>query len=89
MNTNALLALNANMQIEAAMEEALDDCRGMKRQVIINLITSGLTPETDDIIRFRAVNRFDPDDEFDKPAKSLHPLTAVAERILSVTRIWP
>lgn len=85
MDTNALLALNANLQIEAAMEEILDDRRGMKRQVIIDLETSGLTPETGDIIRFRAVNRWDPDDEFDEPVKPPRPLAAEAESITGTT----
>jgi DNA polymerase III epsilon subunit-like protein len=85
MDTNALLALNANLQIEAVMEEVLDDRRGMKRQLIIDLETSGLTPETGDIIRFRAVNRWDPDDEFDEPVKPSRPMSAEAERITGTT----
>lgn len=39
---------------------------GLKRELIIDLETSGLNPESGDIVRFRAVNCFDPDDEFDE-----------------------
>ena len=39
---------------------------GLKRELIIDLETSGLNPEAGDIVRFRAVNRFNPDDEFDE-----------------------
>jgi hypothetical protein len=38
--------------------------RGMKRELIIELETSGLTSETGEIIRYRAVNRWDENDEF-------------------------
>lgn len=59
--------------------------RGLKRELIIDLETSALTPETGEIIRYRAVNRWDEDDFFDEWAKPSRPLSAEAERILGVT----
>ena len=41
MGTNGLLALRANMVIEADMQDALDDHRGIKRQLVIDIETSG------------------------------------------------
>ncbi|MDB9412376.1 hypothetical protein [Microcystis aeruginosa] len=59
--------------------------RGLKRELIIDLETSALTPEKGEIIHYRAVNRFDPDDEFDEWARPSRPLSKEAERILGVT----
>ena len=59
--------------------------RGCQRELIIDLETSALTPEKGDIIHFYAVNRFDPDDQFDEWAKPPRPLSAEAEQILGVT----
>ncbi len=59
--------------------------RGLERELIIELETSALTPEKGEIVRYRAVNRFDPEDEFDEWARPSKPLTAEAERILGVT----
>lgn len=59
--------------------------RGLKRELIIDLETSALTPERGEIIRYRAVNRWDEDDEFDEWAKPSRPLSAEAERVLGVT----
>jgi hypothetical protein len=59
--------------------------RGLKRELIIQLETSALTPEKGEIIHFYAINRWDEDDEFDEWAKPLVALTAEAERILGVT----
>ena len=59
--------------------------RGLKRELIIDLETSALTPEKGEIIRYRAVNRWDPDDEFDEWARPSKPLSPEAERILGVT----
>ena len=59
--------------------------RGLKRELIIDLETSALTPEKGEIIHYRAVNRFDPDDEFDEWAKPSRPLSKEAESILRVT----
>jgi DNA polymerase III epsilon subunit-like protein len=59
--------------------------RGMKRELIIRLETSGLTYETGEIIHFYAVNRWDDDDEFDEWARPSIPMTPEAERIVGVT----
>ena len=59
--------------------------RGLKRELIIQLETSALTPEKGEIIHFYAINRWDEDDEFDEWAKPLVALTPEAERILGVT----
>jgi len=59
--------------------------RGLKRDLIIRLETSALTPEKGEIIHFYAVNRWDEEDEFDEWAKPSLPLIAEAERILGVT----
>jgi DNA polymerase III alpha subunit (gram-positive type) len=58
---------------------------GLKRELIIDLEMSALTPEKGEIIRYRAVNRWDENDEFDEWAKPLQALSAEAERILGVT----
>lgn len=59
--------------------------RGLKRDLIIRLETSALTPEKGEIIHYYAVNRWDEEDEFEEWAKPLVALTAEAERILGVT----
>jgi hypothetical protein len=59
--------------------------RGLKRDLIIRLETSALTPEKGEIIHFYAVNRWDENDEFDEWAKPLVALSVEAERILGVT----
>ena len=59
--------------------------RGLKRELIIRLETSALTPEKGEIIHYYAVNRWDENDEFDEWAKPLVSLSAEAERILGVT----
>ncbi len=59
--------------------------RGLKRELIIDLETSALTPEKGEIIHYRAVNRWDENDEFDEWAKPSQPLPPEAERILGVT----
>ncbi len=59
--------------------------RGLKRELIIDLETSALTPEKGEIIRYRAVNRWDENDEFDEWATPSTPLSSEAERILGVT----
>ena len=57
----------------------------MKRDLIIRLEMSALTPEHGEIIHFYAVNRWDEDDEFDEWAKPSVPLSAEAERIVGTT----
>ena len=59
--------------------------RGLKRDLIIRLETSALTPEKGEIIHYYAVNRWNEDDEFDEWAKPSVALSAEAERILEVT----
>ena len=59
--------------------------RGLKRDLIIRLETSALTPEKGEIIHYYAVNRWDEDDEFDEFAKPSVALSPEAERILGVT----
>ncbi len=58
--------------------------RGPKRELIVDLETSALTPEKGEIIHFYAINRWDDDDEFDEWAKPSVPLSCEAERILGV-----
>jgi DNA polymerase III alpha subunit (gram-positive type) len=59
--------------------------RSIKRELIIELGTSGLTSETGEIIRYRAINRWDETDEFDEWARPEVALTPEAERIVGVT----
>lgn len=59
--------------------------RGLKRDLIIDLETSALTPEKGEIIRYRAVNRWDEDDFFDEWAKPTIPLSPEAEMIIGTT----
>lgn len=59
--------------------------RGIKRELIIRLETSGLTHETGEIIHYYAVNRWDEDDEFDEWARPVAALTPLAERVVGVT----
>lgn len=73
------------LYIEGGFELMTLGTRGLKRELIIDLETSALTPEKGEIIRYRAVNRWDEDDEFDEWAKPSRPLTAEAQRILGVT----
>ena len=57
----------------------------MKRELIIQLETSALTPEKGEIIHYYAVNRWDESDEFDEWGKPSVALSAEVERILGVT----
>ena len=59
--------------------------RGLKRDLIIRLETSALTPEKGEIIHYYAVNRWDAEDEFDEWVRPSRPLTGETERILGVT----
>jgi DNA polymerase III alpha subunit (gram-positive type) len=69
---------------QGGLELYLAGTRGLKRELIIRLETSALTPAKGEIIHFYAVNRWDEDDEFDEFAKPSRPLTAEAERLLGV-----
>lgn len=55
--------------------------RGLK----VDLETSALTPEKGEIIRYRAVNRWDGDDFFDEWVKPSIPLSPEAEKIVGTT----
>jgi DNA polymerase III epsilon subunit-like protein len=59
--------------------------RGLKRELIIDLETSGLDPERHEIIRFHAVNVCDEDDEFLEYAHPREPLCDLAEEITGIT----
>ncbi len=59
--------------------------RGLKRDLIIDLETSALTPDRGEIIHYRAVNRWDEDDLFDEWARPSVPLSAEAEMIVGTT----
>jgi DNA polymerase III epsilon subunit-like protein len=73
------------LYMQGGLELYLVGTRGLKRELIIDLETSALTPEVGEIIHYRAVNRWDENDEFDEWAKPSRPLSAEAERILGVT----
>ena len=70
---------------QGGLELYLAGTRGLKRDLIIELETSGLTTGTGEIIRYRAINRWDDTDEFDEWARPSVPLTHEAERIVGVT----
>jgi DNA polymerase III epsilon subunit-like protein len=73
------------LYMQGGLELYLAGTRGLKRELIIRLETSALTPEKGEIIHYYAVNRWDDEDEFDEWAKPSQPLTVEAERILGVT----
>jgi DNA polymerase III alpha subunit (gram-positive type) len=73
------------LYIKGGLELMTLGTRGLKRELIFDLETSALTPEKGEIIRYRAINRWDENDEFDEWAKPSQPLSAEAERILGVT----
>jgi DNA polymerase III epsilon subunit-like protein len=72
------------LYMQGGLELYLAGTRGLKRELIIDLETSALTPEKGEIIHFYAVNRLDENDEFDEWAKPSRPLSAVAESILGI-----
>lgn len=73
------------LYMQGGLELYLAGIRGLKRDMIIELETSALTPERGDIIHFYAINRMDEDNVFDEFAKPSRPLTAEAEHLLGVT----
>lgn len=73
------------LYMQGGLELYLAGTRGLKRDLIIRLETSALTPEKGEIIHFYAVNRWDDEDVFDEWARPSNPLTAEAERILGTT----
>ena len=72
------------LYIDGGFELFQAGTRGLKRDLIIRLETSALTPDKGEIIHFYAVNRWDEDDEFDEWAKPLVALSAEAEAIVGV-----
>lgn len=74
-----------DLYMQGGFELMLLGTRGLKRELLIDLETSALSQENGEIIRYRAVNRWDENDEFDEWAKPSRPLSAEAERILGVT----
>lgn len=72
------------LYMQGGLELYLAGTRGLKRELIIKLETSALTPEKGEIIHYYAVNRWDEDDQFEEWAKPLVALSAEAERILGV-----
>ena len=73
------------LYIDGGLELFQAGTRGLKRELIVKLETSALTPEKGEIIHYYAVNRWDEDDEFEEWAKPSVALSAEAERILGVT----
>ncbi|WP_397590337.1 hypothetical protein [Sphingorhabdus sp.] len=72
------------LYIDGGLELFQAGTRGLKRELIIRLETSALTPEKGEIIHYYAVNRWDENDEFDEWAKPLVALSAEAEAIIGV-----
>lgn len=72
------------LYMQGGLEVYLAGTHGLKRDLIIELEMSALTPEKGEIIHFYAANRWDEDDVFDEWAKPSKPLSAEAERILGV-----
>lgn len=73
------------LYMQGGLELYLAGARGLKRDLVIELETSALTPEKGEIIHFFAVNRWDDDDVFDEWAKPSKPLSPEAECILGLT----
>ena len=74
-----------DLYMQGGLELMKAGTRGLKRDLIIDLETSALTPEKGEIIRYRAVNRWDEDDFFDAWAKPSRPLSPEAEMIVGTT----
>ena len=70
---------------QGGLELYLAGTRGLKRDLIIELETSGLTTGTGEIIRYRAINRWDEEDEFDEWVEPLVAMSPEAQRIVGVT----
>lgn len=73
------------LYMQGGLELYLAGTHGLKRELVIDLEMSALTPEKGEIIHFYAVNRWDEDDVFDEYARPQRPLSPVAERILGFT----
>jgi DNA polymerase III alpha subunit (gram-positive type) len=74
-----------DLYMQGGLEMVTMGSRGIKRELIIELETSGLTSQTGEIIRYRAINRWDATDEFDEWARPEIALTPEAEHIVGVT----
>jgi DNA polymerase-3 subunit alpha (Gram-positive type) len=70
---------------QGGLELYLAGTGGLKRDLIIRLETSALTPEKAEIIQYYAVNRWDDEDEFDEYARPHKPLPDLAEEITGIT----
>ena len=70
---------------QGGFELYLEGTRGIKRDLIIQLETSALTPEKGEIIHYYAINRWDEDNEFDEWAKPSVQLSREDEAIIGVT----
>ena len=73
------------LYMQGGLELYLVGAHGMKRELIIDLEMSALTPEMGEIIRYRAVNLWDENDEFDEWARPSEPLSAEAEKEIGTT----
>lgn len=74
-----------DLYMQGGLELYLAGTRGLKRDLIIRLETSALTPDKGEIIHYYAVNRWDDDDFFDEWAKPSIPLSPEAEMIVGTT----
>jgi hypothetical protein len=74
-----------DLYMQGGLEMVTMGSRGIRRELMIELETSGLTSQTGEIIRYRADNRWDDTDEFDEWAKPVAALSPDAERIVGVT----
>lgn len=73
------------LYISGGLELTMQGVSGCKRDLIIDLETSALTPEKGEIIHFYAVNRWDEKDLFDEWARPSQPLSPEAEKIVGTT----
>jgi DNA polymerase III epsilon subunit-like protein len=73
------------LYMQGGLELYLAGTRGLKRDLIIELETSAMTPQKGEIIHYYAVNRWDEDDVFDEYARPQRPMSSEAERILGFT----
>lgn len=74
-----------DLYMQGGLELFQAGTRGLKRDLIIDLETSALTPEKGEIIHYRALNRWDDDDLFDEWARPSMPLSPEAEMITGTT----
>lgn len=74
-----------DLYMQGGLELMKAGTRGLKRDLIIDLETSALTPDRGEIIHYRAVNRWDENDFFDEWARPSSPLSAEAEMITGTT----